>query len=481
MTMKRIYTIITLLSASLLLSNCQRENTSEGVMNEMVKITVETADDTRTYINESAHRVEWSTNDQIVVFENNKFTNSLSTSITNCKAAFSVVFNSDVTSPSFTYNAIYPTSCFAGGNSIDLTKVELTLPSTQSATSTSFDPAADMLIAKPQTMKKQAESITMQFKRIVAMAKLTISNLPSGTKVSEVTFTAKGKQLAGTCLANLNTCDISTSGNTSDSITVKYDKTLTQNEPAIYFNCFPTTLAAGDTFSVTITSDKGVSYTKDVTIPAGRSLVFEQSNLALFNVDMKGISGNEPKQEYQIGNIYDINGTNGVCYAIKTDKQGNNWAYFFSMDEADLQWSAENVWCNCISDKGSWNTYDPFDPLYSRADGGARDINNYPAFKWCMDHGDGWFMPSSTELQWMWDAISDNTHDFYSSSVMAYNKLLTDNGGMPFVETYYCSSSEVNESTMVAVAFMQDSYICLDSQKGSIFTVRATYRILLEE
>ena len=135
---------------------------------------------------------------------------------------------------------------------------------------------------------------------------------------------------------------------------------------------------------------------------------------------------------YGIGQIYEVNGSKCVAYAIK-----DNFAYFFSMDEEDLQWSTENVWCNCISPKGEWNTYDPFDPKYSKADGGARDINNYPAFKWCMDHGDNWFMPSSTELTWMWDAISGGTHRFDSESVAAYNKLLEENGGEPFNETYY--------------------------------------------
>ena len=469
--MKRIYTIITLLSASLLLSNCQRENTSEGVMNEMVKITVETADDTRTYINESAHRVEWSTNDRIVVFENNKFANSLSTSITNCKAAFSVVFNSDVTSPSFTYNAIYPTSCFAGGNSIDLTKVELTLPSTQSATSTSFDPAADMLIAKPQTMKKQAESITMPFKRIVAMAKLTISNLPTSAKISEVKFTAQGKQLAGKSFVNLNTSEVSMSNNTSDNITVKYNNSLSMNKPAVYFNCYPTTLSAGDTFSVTITSDEGVSYTKEVTIPAGRSLTFEQGNLATFNIDMKGITGEEPKQEYQIGNIYDINGTKGVAYAIKADNQNRTWAYFFSMDEEYLQWSTENVWCNCASGRGDWNTEDML------KNGTSPD--KYPAAQWCVAHGEGWFMPSSTELQWMWDAVSGGTHNFDSETMKSYNTLLTSNGGEPFQETYYWSSNETSDDMIELIAFMSDSVVCLEPYKTSNYNVRAVYRIML--
>ena len=184
------------------------------------------------------------------------------------------------------------------------------------------------------------------------------------------------------------------------------------------------------------------------------------------------------KSDYEIGHIYDINGTKGVAYAIKT--VGNDtFVYFFSMDEADLQWSTENVWCNCNSTKGAWNTYDPFDETYSKADGGVRDINNYPAFKWCMDHGADWFMPSSQELQWMWDAISAGTHDFDSESVKAYNKLLTDNGGMPFVETYYWSSNETAADLVELVAFMNDSVVCLEPYKTYTYTVRAVYRILL--
>ena len=183
--------------------------------------------------------------------------------------------------------------------------------------------------------------------------------------------------------------------------------------------------------------------------------------------------------DYEIGQIYDIFGTNGVCYAIKTDKQGNMWAYFFSMDEAYLQWSTENVWCNCGSDKGAWNTYDPFDPRYSHAEGGVRDISNYPAFKWCMDHGTDWFMPSSTELQWMWDAVSGGTHNFDCDTMKAYNKLLTDNGGDPFQETYYWSSNETSEDMIELIAFMADSVVCLEPYKTNKYNVRAAYRIML--
>ena len=183
--------------------------------------------------------------------------------------------------------------------------------------------------------------------------------------------------------------------------------------------------------------------------------------------------------DYEIGQIYDINGTKGVCYAIKTDKSNNTWAYFFSMDEEYLQWSTENVWCNCNNDKGAWNTYDPFDERYSKADGGVRDINNYPAFKWCMEHGDDWFMPSSTELQWMWDAVSGGTHNFDCDTMKAYNKLLTDNGGEPFQETYYWSSNETSDDMIELIAFMSNSVVCLEPYKTSKYNVRAAYRIQL--
>lgn len=183
--------------------------------------------------------------------------------------------------------------------------------------------------------------------------------------------------------------------------------------------------------------------------------------------------------QYEIGQIYDVNGTKGMIYAIKSDNLGNNWVYLCSIDEADLQWSTENVMCNCISSKGEWNTYDPFNPTYSKADGGVRDINNYPAFKWCMEHGDGWFMPSSTELQWMWDAISEGTHKFNNPSVEKYNKILTDNGGMPFYETYYWSSNETAADSVELIAFMEDSIVCLEPYKTKKYTVRAAYRFQL--
>lgn len=177
--------------------------------------------------------------------------------------------------------------------------------------------------------------------------------------------------------------------------------------------------------------------------------------------------------KYEIGSIYEINGVKGVIYAIKTDNKGLTWCYLFSLDEEDLQWSTKYEWCNCISDKGAWNTYDPF-TYY------GMDINNYPAFKWCMDHGDDWFLPSSKELNWMWEAITEGARDFDAPAVAKWNKIITDNGGEPFVETYYWSSNETSDDLIEVIAFMDDSVVCLDPTKDSVYTARAAYRFQVE-
>ena len=176
--------------------------------------------------------------------------------------------------------------------------------------------------------------------------------------------------------------------------------------------------------------------------------------------------------DYEIGQIYDLNGTKGVCFAIKNDNQNRTWAYFFSMDEEYLQWSTENVWCNCASGRGDWNTEDML------RNGTSPD--KYPAAQWCVAHGEGWFMPSSTELQWMWDAVSGGTHTFDCDTMKAYNKLLTDNGGEPFIETYYWSSNETSDDMIELIAFMADSVVCLEPYKTSKYSVRATYRVQLQ-
>ena len=79
----------------------------------------------------------------------------------------------------------------------------------------------------------------------------------------------------------------------------------------------------------------------------------------------------------------------------------------------------------------------------------------------------------------MWDAVSGGTHKFDSQSVAQFNKALTDNGGEPLSETFYWSSTALDKSSAIAVAFMENSVICLESTRDKCYSVRAAYRFAI--
>ena len=177
--------------------------------------------------------------------------------------------------------------------------------------------------------------------------------------------------------------------------------------------------------------------------------------------------------KYEIGDIYEVNGVKGVIFAIKSDNKGDTYCYLFSMDEEDLQWSTKYEWCNCMSQRGDYNSSDPFNYW-------GMNIDDYPAFKWCKAHGEGWFLPSSTEMHWMWEMLTEGQRDFDAPSVAKYNAFIVENGGEPFCQTYYWSSNETSEDLVEVIAFMDDSVVCLDPKKDNEYTARAAYRFKVE-
>ena len=203
---------------------------------------------------------------------------------------------------------------------------------------------------------------------------------------------------------------------------------------------------------------------------------------ARYNGETTGVStlvdAYDPNWEgkYEPGMLYNENGVKGVIFAIKEHKSsGTMYCYVMSMDEEDLAWSTEQVDLRYATGTwGAWITEDIFHPNRDN-----RDINNYPAFKWCVEHGDGWFLPSQDEMTWMWESISGGTYDFDSPTVAEYNKTLTENGGEPVAETYYWSSCGLDKTSAIAIAFMKDSVVCLESTRDKPYSVRAAYRFAI--
>ena len=279
--------------AAMAFVSCQNEGVEEVVRPQEVAMTIiADVDDTRTVIDEANNRVNWSEGDALKVIENSA-TYRTTTAInidSNGKAQFTVSFPANTEATSFTYNAIYPATAVVedDADKVDAERVKVIVKNTQNPTTTSFDPTADILVSKHIETEAQPTELNMQFKRLVALGKMTLKGLPASSAISNVTFTVDSenvKALAGRNYVNTVAGEVLEYGYYGDtkSITMNYDEPLTTNN--IYFACNPFEMEAGETFTVKVVCDN-VSYSREVTIPEGRSLVFSEGELNTFTVDM---------------------------------------------------------------------------------------------------------------------------------------------------------------------------------------------------
>ena len=290
---KQIKNLMLVAVAAMGFVSCQNEAVEEVIRpQEVVMTIIADADDTRTVIDETNNRVNWSEGDALKVIENSA-TYRTTTAInidSNGKAQFTVSFPANTEATSFTYNAIYPASAVVedDADKVDAERVKVIVKNTQNPTTTSFDPTADILVSKHIETEAQPTELNMQFKRLVALGKMTLKGLPASSAISNVTFTVDSenvKALAGRNYVNTVAGEVLEYGYYGDtkSITMNYDEPLTTNN--IYFACNPFEMEAGETFTVKVVCDN-VSYSREVTIPEGRSLVFSEGELNTFTVDM---------------------------------------------------------------------------------------------------------------------------------------------------------------------------------------------------
>ncbi|MBO7189005.1 MAG: BACON domain-containing protein [Alistipes sp.] len=290
--MKNIFKSLMLVAVAAMGIACQEkvEDFTPERANEVVMTITADVEETRTYIDETNKVVKWSAGDQLKVIENSATyrTTNAATIDADGKAQFTVSFPANTSASEFTYNAVYPATAVVEDDAekIDATKVKVTVNDQQKATATSFDPAADVLVAKQVVTDAQPTSLNMQFKRLVAMGKMSLTGLPADAMIEKVVFTAaEGKGVAGRNYVDATTGEVSQYcyfGKTN-VLTVNYSEAISTRD--IYFTCNPFELAEGETFKVKAVCGTK-AYTREVEIPAGRSLTFAEGDLNTFSVDM---------------------------------------------------------------------------------------------------------------------------------------------------------------------------------------------------
>lgn len=308
--MKRLAYILLSTAAVSLFAGCTKELNDEPVVipGETIELTVNAgftayeSTDTRTVVDGSAIKWSSASEEKIKVYEVATDGGSVSVSQVTSGAgtssdsyvtmSFPVSLTSK-TADNFTYYATYPFSAHVS-NSSTLPQANLETSSAQTPSATSFDPSADLLISKGiDNGTTQPTSVNMQFARPVAIAKMTITNLPVAETVNKVVFSANNGSavtLAGRTNFNLTTAQPVTSygdaiAKTEIEIGTSGLGLSASTSMDVWFTCYPFELSTGNTFTVVVETDT-YSCSRTVTIPAARELNFVSGKASRFSVDM---------------------------------------------------------------------------------------------------------------------------------------------------------------------------------------------------
>ena len=121
---------------------------------------------------------------------------------------------------------------------------------------------------------------------------------------------------------------------------------------------------------------------------------------------------------WQVGDYYNVNGKEGVVFWVDASGQHGK---ILSMTESgsQLEWSwDEKEWRRLIGADSKMDGTKNMEAVKNRKDWQSK----YPAFRWCADLGEGWYLPAIAELDLFTsnDAVRDKV-----------NRTLSQHGGKP--------------------------------------------------
>ena len=285
--------ILPAFAAALCLLSCQMEEEFVEVGNHApanIEMTVEASmPATKTVLDGTS--VSWGSGEFLKVIETvgSATSGTAYTSaegvVTGDKIAFPVTLSAQSGS-SFNYYGLYPASAWEPSSNLTPASLKINLPNEQAPTATSWGEGADILVSTPVTgSASQPASLSVDFTRLSAVGKMTLTNLGTAENVKTVTFTATGKGLAGQGVADL-TAGTLTSGGSEETITLDYSGAgIAADGMTAIFTCWPVSLAIGDEFIVTV-STATKTWSKTVTLP--KALTFTAGRSSRFTVDMTG-------------------------------------------------------------------------------------------------------------------------------------------------------------------------------------------------
>lgn len=295
--MKKIFMMIC--AAAAVLAGCQ--NVEEGIeggaqsgLSIKAVATVPTMNRTHLVESEGVYKAWWSDGDYVNLIENangtiSRFLTQITEDCESAELTFEDINPQEA--DEYKYVLTYPDP--VASNTI---VIDMSIPTEQNFfRSDSYADNCDILLSKPVTLDHQpvGESINFEMVRLSAVAKMTLKNfaIPAGEAIKNVVFSCDSP-ITGEFSVNI--ADISAEGTpieiTKGVNSVSTNKYEPITDPAtqqvvVYFSVLPTTLKAGESYTITVETDKA-NYTKIATLAS--ALQFKAGSITAFSANMNG-------------------------------------------------------------------------------------------------------------------------------------------------------------------------------------------------
>lgn len=148
---------------------------------------------------------------------------------------------------------------------------------------------------------------------------------------------------------------------------------------------------------------------------------------------------------YEVGQYYNHQGVEGIV--CRVDESGEH-GLVMSLDEVMVEWSTFRK--KALVEVGAAHRTDGEENMraverYITDRGGSWE--QFPAFKWCRDKGEGWYLPSIDELLTIGNNYNGGSRMRNDRQARVwFNEQLKENGGVRLDgKCYYHSSTELND------------------------------------
>lgn len=201
-------------------------------------------------------------------------------------ASFSVPtdFQGNYAGSKFEFFGLYPTKAVSSTTANNAPVLTVSIPAEQAPVAGTFDSTADLMVGSAEVLTGMpTEAIPMMWTRLVALADITLKNVPilEGETLKKIVFTAQeGADLVGSHSLDLVEGTVSNPKGVNNIITVDASElAIANNNLEVWVGMLPATVTS---LSVVISTDKA-TYTRDIT---GINLAFKQNKRNLLGIDM---------------------------------------------------------------------------------------------------------------------------------------------------------------------------------------------------